>query len=178
MSEIMIIDGIWTPKEFYMDYSIDEYGGIYHNGNKLAWHINENGYATITLHNAHGYKYYKVHRLVMYNFDKVFHPFLTDVNHKDGNKLNNHISNLEWCTRSYNIKHAYDNGLHLPAPSKGEKNGNSKYTKKVISKVIIDIHNGKLSRTEISEKYGIPKETISAIKTKRIWRWLSEEMGF
>lgn len=34
-----------------------------------------------------------------------------EVNHIDGNKLNNCIENLEWCTRAYNVKHAFDNGL-------------------------------------------------------------------
>ena len=50
-----------------------------------------------------------LHRLVA----SVFIPNpngYTEVNHKDGNKLNNCASNLEWCTRSMNMKHAYDNG--------------------------------------------------------------------
>ena len=39
---------------------------------------------------------------------------LTEVNHIDGNKDNNHVSNLEWCTRSHNVKHSFDTGLKTP----------------------------------------------------------------
>lgn len=59
-------------------------------------------------------KNYSVHRLVIQTFlgenDKL------EVNHKDGNKLNNNINNLEYCTRSENMLHAYKNGLKV-APS-------------------------------------------------------------
>lgn len=55
-------------------------------------------------------KYYLVHRLVAMTFISNPDNF-KDVNHKDGNKLNNRVDNLEWCTRSYNLYHAYNNGL-------------------------------------------------------------------
>lgn len=56
-----------------------------------------------------------VHRLVAVAFlDK---PNGKDfVNHKDGNKLNNHFTNLEWCTQSENNQHAYDTGLKTYRP--------------------------------------------------------------
>ena len=56
-----------------------------------------------------------VHRLVAECF--IANPnFKSEVNHKDGNKLNNHVSNLEWVTREENIQHMYDTGLKKYRP--------------------------------------------------------------
>lgn len=55
-----------------------------------------------------------VHRLVA----EAFLGTGEEVNHKDGNKLNNHINNLEWCTRAENHIHALENGLFVPPSGK------------------------------------------------------------
>ena len=56
-----------------------------------------------------------VHRLVADSFYDGNHENF-EVNHIDGDKTNNFVGNLEWCTRSENLKHAYDTGLK-PLPN-------------------------------------------------------------
>lgn len=71
---------------------------------------NTSGYFSVVLCKNGDPVSYLVHRLVATAF--LANPEnLTDVNHKDGNKHNNNIENLEWCTRSHNVQHAWDNKL-------------------------------------------------------------------
>ena len=66
--------------------------------------LHDNGYNYVTLN----YKIISVHKLIaktyLQNNEK-----LPQINHKDGNKTNNNINNLEYCSASYNMKHAYKN---------------------------------------------------------------------
>lgn len=72
---------------------------------ELSAGVGASGYASVTLVNTEGEsKSLQVHRIVALNF--IQNPKkLEIVNHKDGDKLNNHIKNLEWATRSRNGKH-------------------------------------------------------------------------
>lgn len=67
-------------------------------------------YMKVTLNKNGTHKTKLVHRLVAITFIRNPNNYEV-VNHKDGNKKNNTVDNLEWCTRSYNTKHAYHNGL-------------------------------------------------------------------
>lgn len=68
------------------------------------------GYKCVQIHTNGQYKWEKVHRLVAETFIPNSNN-LPQVNHIDGNKENNKVDNLEWCTHSENIKHAYNNNL-------------------------------------------------------------------
>lgn len=78
-----------------------------HKGKLLALtSIDKDGYKQITLYNKDIEKHYKVHKLVALTF--IPNPKnLPVINHKDTNKQNNSVENLEWCTISYNTLHGY-----------------------------------------------------------------------
>ena len=69
--------------------------------------VNEFGYETVNLYDGTGSVSFKVHRLVLLSFDHRADADLLDVNHKNGIKLDNLRTNLEWATRSQNISHSY-----------------------------------------------------------------------
>jgi hypothetical protein len=93
------------------------------------------------------------------------------VNHKDGNKQNNSISNLEYCTRSENCLHAVRTGLW--EIKHGSKNGNSKLTESDV--IAIRKHaneNGRYyGRKKLAEQYNVSEAHIKDIVTKRRNTW-------
>ena len=88
---------------------------------KLKPWVNTRGYSFVTL-NVHCKKTaFRLHRLVAEHFIGRPCDGQTDVNHIDGNKQNNSVENLEWCTRSENMIHAIKTGLYHPRT--GERGG-------------------------------------------------------
>ena len=89
-------------------YTLTDYGEI-HSGKSdtiLKHRINLKGYHVVTLDGEQ----LSVHRLVAKHF--IPNPYdHSMVNHKDGDKSNNRVSNLEWCSAEHNINHALETGL-------------------------------------------------------------------
>ena len=107
-------------KEYY-NYLVDEYGNVFskYKQRQLKLHDN-NGYRMVFLKLEDGKaKWRYVHRLVAELYLPVPPPHHTDVNHLDGNKANNHYSNIEWCTKSMNTIHAIKTGLLKPKGAVG-----------------------------------------------------------
>lgn len=92
-------------------YLIFSNGDIFNlKGNKLTPKTNNRGYWQVMFTHNSKEKLYLVHRLVAESFVPNPHGF-SQVNHKDGNKNNNCVNNLEWCTKSMNELHAFQTGL-------------------------------------------------------------------
>jgi predicted XRE-type DNA-binding protein len=162
---------IWKSIEGYEDtYEVSNLGRVKSLTRVIEKFLNPNivkGYLQVGLFNGSGVqKKYLVHRLVakafLGNLEQKPH-----VNHKDGVKSNNLFSNLEWCTASENVQHAYDNGL---AKGKlGEKSHLSKLTEIEAKKIKNLLAKKTLTHLQISKLFGVSKSAISHISAGNNW---------
>ena len=117
----MIEQEQWKPiQEFNGEYEVSNIGRVrsmkrYKGvvGRIMPQTIQRKGYYAVTFWMNNKAYCRKVHRLVI----EAFTPnpdSLPCINHIDGNKLNNHVSNLEWCTYQANMQHAVRTGLTHP----------------------------------------------------------------
>lgn len=106
MKEIPGFEGIYTISDSGEVFTSYNKNGV----KKLKQYLRSNGYFQVTLVKDKKFYYKSIHRLVAMTYldNKENKPH---VNHIDGNKLNNKVCNLEWCTRSENMQHSYCMGL-------------------------------------------------------------------
>lgn len=120
MKNYIIPEGNWKTVKGYEKYLISDDGRVYSTYSKrlLKPGVHKDGYLNVELWKNRKPKVFYIHRLVMENFGKGI-PKET-VNHIDGVKTNNHISNLEWATRLENNVHSIKTGLR-PSPKNNSK---------------------------------------------------------
>ena len=110
---------MWKKVKEFNNYEINEIGQIRNLKSLkiLSQSISSKGYYQVNIAN----KSRRVHRLLAITF--IDNPLnLETVNHKDGNKLNNSLENLEWTSRSDNVKHSREILKSVPIPySKSNK---------------------------------------------------------
>ena len=123
-------------------------------------------YANVEL-NKEGHPHvYSVHRLVAMTFIPNPENKQT-VNHKDGDKLNNVVDNLEWMTWSENNKHAHETGLNTTDPN---KTGATAKSNAVTSRSVYCVETDQIycSRSECARQLGIESSAINdSIRGKR-----------
>lgn len=163
---------------------IDGYEGIYqvsNLGRVKSFHrktptilkpmVNHKGYLRVELHNKTTCELRLIHRLVM----EVFNPndVNLQVNHIDGDKSNNRLDNLEWCTGSDNVRHAFARGLRVS--KYGEEHWNCKLTDDEVREIKHRYVKG--SRTfgsyALAKQYDVDATTVQKIVNGKFRRNVS-----
>lgn len=154
------------------DMFVTEDGDVFRHGIRKLGHVSNYGYAIVHVYENNRRISLRVHRLVASAYCDGFRPDLC-VNHKDGNKLNNHYTNLEWVTKSENSLHAWRTGLinHRGVPHEN---------KKLTAERVVDIRE-RLSRGEstrsIASTHGISATLVHNVKSGKRWGWVGSGSG-
>ncbi len=192
---------VWKIIEDYPDYQISNFGRIrslkFEKERILKFGNNNRGYLHVLLYNNGESKRFRIHRLVLKIFKPITNSEDFQCNHIDGNKKNNNINNLEWCTCSENNQHAFKIGLknhkgenhpiygkhHTEETKKkmskshvnfkGESHPNHKLINKEIREIKQLIKDGILYQREIAKIYKVSRNTISMIKLGQRWKYIT-----
>lgn len=136
----------------------------------LGQKVTERGYHNVTLSHLGRAKCFRVNRVVALAF--IDNPSnKPEVNHKDGNKSNNSVNNLEWATRSENELHAFR--IKIKVPVRGEQ----RHTARLSNVQAMDIARRLASGERVgllASEFGVHQTTISDIKLGRSWTHLRQ----
>ena len=137
--------------------------------------IDSDGYLKVTLQAENCDKSIgvEIHRLVMFTFgtkppsDMVDHT----IDHIDNNRLNNHISNLQWLERR-------DNSLKATTNLKGNNNPRHIISENIAKAIIYDLQQGVLNCKQIAKKFNVSYDIVTNIKHGNSWSYLTKDLGF
>ena len=164
----------WQPIPGYEEvYEASNLGNIRSNRNKrhygkqLKAYVNKKGYRVIHLCLDGVEKSHKVNRLIA----KTWIPnpnTAPEVNHIDGNKENDAITNLEWCTRSENMIHAYRTGLQQK--KLGEDVPWSVLTEELVLAIRSTAATTTMYHKDIAAMYNVNQSTITRVINRKTWK--------
>ena len=176
MSKINKEKEIWKRIKDYSRYEISNMGRVrsYTTGSPYILRSKPivGLYRTVNLCREGGYDAKRIGRLVAEHFivrgkgDNV-------INHKDGNKKNDKLSNLEWCTQAYNVEHAVKAGLY----PRGERRSKTCHLRKLTKsdvKAILRLKRRGVKQRKIASTFSVKEAAISHILKGRTWGWLTK----
>ncbi len=171
---------VWATVRKHPAYEVSNHGDVRRRlpgrgtwaGRLLSPARDTKGYPIVCIHG----RTTKIHGMVADAFIGP-RPEGLQVNHIDGNKANNSVSNLEYVTGRENMRHAIRTGLMPPTP-RGKANWHSganrprKLTEMKVRVIRRLIENG-MRLVDIAPIFGIHQGTVSEIKRRRIWAWVA-----
>lgn len=184
------MEEIWKPVEGYIDgfydglYEVSNFGrfkqlprrlncrgGSRMTVEKIVYGSNSNGYRTISFKKDRISFQIDIHILVA----KAFIPNPENkysVNHKDANRSNNHVDNLEWATQKEQLEHAKK--LGLLKITKGESRSTHKLTESQVVEMRELYENTKTSYRKLGKRYNISGTTVRYIISRKKWKHVEE----
>lgn len=130
------------------------------------------GYRSVNLKVENGYRTFLVHRLVMAAWVGPCPKGLV-INHINGDKTDNRLENLEYCTRSQNMQHSYRTGLSPKPPTQyGVRAPKAKLTDELVLALRRETDREVNYTERLAQKYGVTAATVSKALLGKTWRHL------
>lgn len=176
----------WRVIEDFPDYAVSNLGRVKRTkdnargnvkaGIMLRQNLKRNGYLQVTLTHGQTTKSIGVHRIVLFSFHGL--PINgQQANHKDGNKQNNSIFNLEWVSPSENRFHSYAIGTSKTESIKGENHGNSRFKSGEIWLIKRLLASRRISQSQIAMMFKTNQSYISSISVGKVWCHIALDRG-
>lgn len=161
--------GRLKTKAIYITNSGNFSGGYHKKLHFKKFYIDKDGYCVLKLCVGGQCLNRKIHKLVAEAF--IPNPDnLPQVNHIDGNKQNNTVSNLEWVSRAENIQHAFRTGLMTNDHLRGSNSKAAKVDEDIVRE-IRQMHADGISNSEIYTKYPqVSKTMLSNLLLRKTWK--------
>lgn len=158
---------VWKTYPQCSRYEVSNYGNIKCEGRVLPQYVDRLGYHKVNLYINKKVKVERIHRMVAKAF--IPNPLKRkEINHKNGIKTDNRSENLEWCTRSENMLHAFKTGLQIPL--KAETHPCSKINWKIVNAIRDDYNNSGVTQLELESRYGVKRGRIASILNNKSWK--------
>lgn len=162
----------WVGVEGFPEYQISSHGRLMsyklkERGDIVKGWVEKDGYRRHILKSNGVTKFITAHRLVALHHLNNPDEGESQVNHIDGDRLNNNVENLEWCTPQYNVSHSISHGVRN---SMGEGNPNATLTEVDVRRIRETFESKERTPLELSKEYGVTRSSIYNIINNKTWR--------
>ena len=163
------------PVPGYPGYQVSSSGQVTSpRGRALRHEIVKGGYHRVAVHGATGRRRYLVHVLVAELFLGPKPPG-HEVNHRDGDKNNNNVANLEYVTPASNVRHSFQ--VLGVQRAKGSRNSQAKLTEDAVRKIRAAYRAGGTTKAALAQTFGVSPTTVGRVVSGERWKHVEEAIA-